>query len=82
MLRTSFLYFSNILTNLTSFPEIRQHIVATEVGVMERLCLGLVQENNSHRRMQDLKSLRNLTFEYESGFILKSILDPEINYVY
>ncbi len=35
-----------------------------------------------HRRVQNLRTLRNLTFEYETPFIMKSIVSSEVNYVY
>jgi Domain of unknown function (DUF383) len=73
-----FKFFGNSLSNVSSIKEIREYLINPNFKTIERLIENLFNEAKEIRT-NVLKTLRNLTFEYENKDFFSQITESNVN---
>ena len=72
-----FKFFGNCMSNVSSSKEIREYLVNPHFKMIERLMENLFSEAKEIR-INVLKTLRNLTFEYEDKEFFSQITESKV----
>lgn len=76
-----FKFFGNILSNVTAIKEIRDYLISANFNIIERL-IQFIYYPNKEIRVNVMKTIRNLNFEFENNEYLSQIIDPKVKIIF